>query len=389
MRAVVIGAGRIGLGFAAQIAADAGLDVVVLGRGPVLQQIARHGRVVVRLTDGRTRTDHSVPIADVVDTELDPDGAVEQIAAADLVCTAVGADHVQDITGLLTAGLARARHSIDVIAFENLEDAGARLRTGVEAGLPTGGPQHGFSGAVVDRVMAHRLRGDATTPVTLIGEPVTAFAVDRTALTRDWSQLPGIVQVDDFRAWFRRKLHRYSSGHATAAYLGRLKGYQYLHSAVVDPEIADAVLGAMEEGRLGLRARYGDRVAGTTDELEAILARFANPALGDTTARVGRDVPRKVARGERLVGAARGALNAGVVPQQLVLATAAALCRELPGELGTWPQHVTRLTGLPEDSRLARLITTALDRVHPDVALLSLRDGTPAWVVSDTLERVS
>lgn len=383
-RAVVIGGGRIGLGVAAHLAHRGGLEVTVLARGRTAYDLTRHAAVRVRLTDGRHVTEEDVPLA-VVDLEQSPQAAAAAISRADLVATAVGATRLSSIVPLLASGLRlhQVGHSVDVVAFENHEEAGTLLRTGVERLL--GGPVvHGFSGAVVDRVVAHRIPATDTTPVVVVGEPTCHVAVHTDGLTRDWTLLPDVVAVDDFHAWYRRKLHRYSAGHATAAYLGRLKGYRYVHAAVADPEISAAVLAAMEEGRRGLEQRYGSRVAGSHAELRTILGRFGNAALGDTTARVARDVPRKVAREERLVGAARAARDAGVAPTNLALATAAAITSDLvkQPEDATVSEHVAKITGLRPTSELTVMITDSVRRLEGATALLSLHDVVPAWEAS-------
>lgn len=385
MNAVVIGAGRIGLGFAAQITAAAGMEVVVLGRGATIEQVRQHGQVLVRLTDGQTTESHCVPIAEGIDIQRQHAAAVAAIANADLVCTAVGPSNLATLSGLLVEGLSAATHPIDVIAFENLADAREQLLTNVSTAVPATAPQHGYSGAVVDRVMAQRRPATEAMPVTLVGERHTRFAIGGAGLVHDWSALPGVEIVDDFHAAFRRKLHRYSAGHAAAAYLGRVKGYQYVHSAVADSEIAEAVVGAMEEGRQGLLAAYGAEVAGTKEELYEILHRFGNAALNDTTERVGRDVPRKVSRSERLVGAARSAQRAGIEPRHLALVTAAALATEVAPQGAARARRIQQLTGLPPAGPILSLIDTALERMQPHVALLSLALGTPAWSPSDSI----
>jgi mannitol-1-phosphate 5-dehydrogenase len=134
------------------------------------------------------------------------------------------------------------------------------------------------------------------------------------------------VATDDYEAWLHRKLYVYSAGHAATAYLGYLKGYHYIHSAIRDPEIRTAARAAMAEGQRGVAARYGSAVAGGEAELDAILARFENAALNDSVCRVGRDPRRKLAADDRLVGAARLAAAGGSSPERLLLAVAAALC---------------------------------------------------------------
>jgi len=87
----------------------------------------------------------------------------------------------------------------------------------------------------------------------------------------------------------------------------------------------------MAEGQAGLRTAYGDSVAGEPDDLDEIVKRFANASLGDTVARVGRDVRRKLAAGDRLIGAALLAQKAGRDPVYLARTAAAALCFEEDG----------------------------------------------------------
>lgn len=392
--AVVIGAGRVGLGVAAHLLHHGGLAVTVLARGGTAQDLARHGVVRIRLTDGMTVTEEEL-VLHVIDLDRDRARAVAAIGAADLVATAVGARRLRELGPLLAAGLQQAdrSHTLDVIAFENRADAAEVLRSEVERII--GPVRHGIAGAVVDRVVAHRHPATDATPLTVVGEPTCHVAVDASAVAQDWSHLPHVELVHPFQAWFHRKLHRYSAGHATAAYLGRLKGYRFVHSAVADPEIAAVVLAAMEEGRRGLEQRYGSHVAGPPRDLQAILARFRNAALGDTTERVGRDVPRKVSRHERLIGAARGASRAGVDPTSLTLAVAAAIAGESTDSCGipTVDQlhEVTRLTGLSPTHAITDLVLESAVRLgmdrHAGTALLSLDDPFPAWEPAHHLTR--
>ena len=54
--------------------------------------------------------------------------------------------------------------------------------------------------------------------------------------------------------------------------------------------------------------------------------------LGDTILRLGRDPIRKLARTDRLVGAALNALAEGVTPTHLVTGIAAGLCFDHPAD---------------------------------------------------------
>ncbi|WBL17766.1 hypothetical protein [Citricoccus sp. NR2] len=388
MKTVIIGAGRIGLGCAAPIAHRAGMDVVVLGRGPLVPQLNRHGRVRVRTVHGMHRHSVEVPLGSV-DLERHPEDAAAEIASADLVCTAVGPGNFDGIAEVLAQGLRQATRPVDVVAFENSPDAAETLRALVrDHGADP--HAHGFSGAVVDRVVAQRLEATPATPLTVIAEPTCAVVIDATGLVRDWSWLPRVRAVTEFRAWYRAKMYCYSAGHATAAYLGQLKGYRYLHAAVADPEIADAVTAAMREGRDGILHRYGPVIASGLGSVESILERFGNASLGDTVDRVGRDVPRKISRTDRLTGAARSARKADVVPEHLAFAIAAALhsfIPEVPAKRATRCRIISKMLSIKPTSELTRLVDDYWGKLRHSSALLSLHLDLPAWEADSPSER--
>lgn len=327
MRAVVIGPGRIGCGFVGQLLRSSGWDVTFIGREPVADHLRRHQRYVVRLVDGHGTED--IVVAGVTALSVaDVTASAGAIATADLIATAVGPASLAAIAQVIAAGLLRRSTPVNVIAFENLVRAGAHLRQLVGRYLPAGYPldAHGFSGAVVSRVVSQRLcptrPGEA---LLVIGDRPSSFSVERAALRDPLPAVAGMTATDDYEAHVARKLYSYSAGHAACAYLGFLKGYRYIHSAIRDPEIRTAVRAAMDEGRRGLAARYGPGLAGTEAELDAMLERFANAGLGDLILRVGRDPCRKLSADDRLVGAARLAASSGLPPEKLALAVAAAL----------------------------------------------------------------
>ncbi|MDQ5841383.1 MAG: hypothetical protein M3537_09645 [Chloroflexota bacterium] len=201
---------------------------------------------------------------------------------------------------------------------------------------------------------------------------------------------------DDFAAASRRKLFRYSAGQATVAYLGQLKGYRYMHAAVLDPDISATARAAMRGGRAGLLADYGPALAGTDAELDAILDRFANAAFADTVASVGRDPRRKLRPDDRLIGPERPAIRAGPSPKALAAASAAALCFS-NGHRPSLTQHIagtddrlaadagrllTKISEVPSTDALSlriRRTWTRLAAGQDGNLLLSLRVRTCVW----------
>lgn len=336
MRAVVIGAGRIGLGFAGELLDRAGAKLTVVGRGDAIHNLERTGRYRVRLVDLGSREEREIRVRRALRAG-DTEAVADEIARARVVAVSVQPENLGAVAPLIAAGLERRtrKKPLNVIAFENAVDAGPNLRAAVAERLPAGFPlgRHGFSGAVVSRAVSARLTDPAgDVPLTLLGDPSERFEVHGPSLRKP-PKLPGLVRAKDFEAAYNAKLYTFSAGHATVAYLGFLKGYRYVHAAVRDPEIRAAALAAMREGQKGLAARYGRELAGGETELEAILWRFENAALNDPVTRVGRDPRRKLRSSERLVGAARLCEEeTGKPAAMLPVAAAAAVCFAAAGD---------------------------------------------------------
>jgi mannitol-1-phosphate 5-dehydrogenase len=388
MKAVVFGPGRIGCGFAGQLLRDSGYDLVFVGRGAMVEHLSRVGRYVVRLTDGRCTDEVEVAGVRAVATS-DAEAVASEVAGADLVAVSVGMQNLVAIAPLLAAGLARRASPVNVIAFENCNDPGGCLQEAVLRVAPElKDAGHGFSGAVVSRIVARRIGDPAgAEPLVFLGDPPETFAVHGPSLCAPVPRVAGLRAVNDFGASVMKKLYTFSAGHAAAAYLGALKGYHYVHTAVRDPEIRRAVRAAMEEGRRGLARRYGRELAGDRRELEAILKRFENAALDDPVMRVGRDPLRKLGREDRLVGAARLAAEAGVKPRRLALVAAAAMCFGCAAESGAGtcgPEATIRtVSGLDPKQGLGAEVAAAFTRLtegrERDNVLLSLQELVWSW----------
>ena len=397
MKAVIIGPGRIGCGFAGHVLGASGYELTFVARDPrLVEHMRRVGRYRVVLTGPSRRREIVVGGFETL-SSADSGGVAEAISRADVVATAVGARSLPAVAPLIAAGLANATRDANVIAFENLVSGSAWLRHLVAGHLPGGcsADRFGFSGAVVSRMVAHRLGCFAgSKPLIFLGDEPEEFVVDRTALRAPLPAIRGMVASSEYKAHMLRKLYTFSAGHATTAYLGALKGYHYIHTAIRDPEVRSAVIAAMREGQRGLAARVGAEVAGTEADLARIIERFENAGLDDSIQRVGRDPRRKLGCDERLVGAAQMAANAGISPEYLGLATAAALCFSDPGdpEAGSLPCQVRdsgvdcalkEICGLDASSGVGRLVAEAWKQLaagwHRGNQLLSLKRRMWAW----------
>ena len=209
--------------------------------------------------------------------------------------------------------------------------------------------------------------------------------------------MAGLRLVSDYEAQVCQKLYRYSAGHAACAYLGYVKGYHFIHTAVRDPEIRTIVREAMAEGQRGLAARYGPEVAGSDADLDAAISRFANAGLADPIVRVGRDPRRKLSADDRLVGAARLATDCGTSPARLALAMAAAMVFCDPADPACAAMHrelqadgvagvLRSVCGLSSEDGLGRLVADEVRSLVEGWAdgnlLLSLERRQWSWAAA-------
>jgi mannitol-1-phosphate 5-dehydrogenase len=339
---VQFGAGNIGRGFTGQLFSDAGYELVFVDVRPgIVAALNDRGSYRLRFAGPTRFEEREVGPARAVDGR-DVRAVARELADADLSCTAVGVSALPHIAPALALGiLGRVERAkvgpLDLLLCENQLHVGRLFRQRVAAQLPAGESvlleQIGFVETVVSRMVPELSPEEQVAdPLLVVVEDYDRLPVDVTAFRGPVPPVPGLEPTDRFAGCFERKLFTHNLGHAVAAYLGAAAGLVYIHEAMADPRIAARVRGAMAEGGVGLAARWGFSVEEQTAHAEGLTARFANAALHDTVARVGRDPLRKLGQGDRLVGGALLALEYGVQPTNIAAGIAAALRFDAPGD---------------------------------------------------------
>jgi fructuronate reductase len=101
------------------------------------------------------------------------------------------------------------------------------------------------------------------------------------------------------------------------AYLGFLGGYSYVSEAIADPALRRFIHGLMTEEVMATLPMSADVLVAYRD---ALLARFANPALKHRTQQIAMDGSQKLP--QRLLGTIRDRLAAGLPIERLALGVA-------------------------------------------------------------------
>jgi mannitol-1-phosphate 5-dehydrogenase len=273
----------------------------------------------------------------------DLDAVAQAVSRAEIGATAVGAAALKQVAPLVARGVKkRAQDGIgaplNLIICENLHGAATIFRQMVQEALPADlhpflAQNVGFVDTVIARMvppLTPELR--AQDPSLVIVEPYKELPVDRDGFVGPPPEIVGMIPYAPFAFFTERKLYIHNAGHAVLGYLGYLAGHEYGYQALADEEIYFLARGAMEESALALHRKYRPPAGALLANIEDLLQRFGNRALGDTILRLGRDPIRKLGRTDRLVGAALNALAQGVYPANLVTGIAAALAFDHPDD---------------------------------------------------------
>jgi len=313
------GAGNIGRSLVGALFSRAGWDVLFVDAAPEIVQALharRSYRVIVKddLPPGAP-SEILVGHVDGVDAR-DADAVAAAIPRADLIGTAVGATVLPRVLAALASGLARRDRPVSILFCENLHAAADLARRELAARLPPGfalservGLVETSIGKMVPLMPADVRRRD---PLEVWGEAYNLIVADRRGFVGAPPVVDGLVLRANFEAYVARKLYIHNLGHAACACHGFLRGHALIADAVADPAVAAETRAVMRASAAALIVRHPSEfdAANQQAHVDDLLRRFGNRALGDTVFRVGRDLSRKLAPGDRFIGGLR--LVAGV-----------------------------------------------------------------------------
>ncbi len=265
---------------------------------------------------------------------LDANKAADAISQCKIMATAVGVNILPLIAKTLALGLDK-RYEIngrplDIIVCENMSDGGLYLKKLVlehcihkdfiESSI-------GFVSASVGRMVPLSDSAD------IIVESYNELPIDKDALKTDVSDLKNFIPVTPFAIEKYKKYFMHNMSHAIVAYMGYLKGYEFLWQAMEDKDILRVAKGALSESITAISKYFNTDKEPLELYAEDLLKRYTNKYLGDTVLRVGRDPVRKLGKNDRLAGAALFCIKNGFEPEYIPYGIAAALCFDSPADV--------------------------------------------------------
>ncbi len=170
-----------------------------------------------------------------------------------------------------------------------------------------------FPSTMVDRIVPATTDEDRKLATEVTGlwdawpvatEPFTQWTIeDRFPAGRPPLERAGAQLVSDVQPFELMKLRMLNGGHSTLAYLGYLAGYEFVNTAIADIALRTLIYDLMtHEVMSTLPAGLGNLDA----YRDALIARFANPALFHRTWQIAMDGSQKLP--QRLLGTIRNRL---------------------------------------------------------------------------------
>lgn len=299
MKALHIGAGKIGRGFIGAQIAQSGFELTFadVNKGLIdMLNSQKSYTLHIMERDGESQTITSFNVVEIGSEEF-----FERFSDADIVTTAVSMKVLPELAPTIVAALQRrcinnCKSPLNIICCENGIRATSQLKNYVTQHLDADTERWcsdmvGFADCAVDRIVPIATFDNA---LDVGVERYCEWCIDRGQIVGSLPNIVGVNFTDNLEATIERKLYTVNTAHCATAYLGAIKGYKFIHQAVTDPTIRQIIEQVVAESSAALCAKFGFDADSQQLYAQSVLRRFENPYLGDTVARVARDPKRKL-----------------------------------------------------------------------------------------------
>ncbi len=325
LKAVHFGAGNIGRGFIGEILSKNGFEIGFVDiNDTIIDELNNRKEYLIEIAD---ENQEKIKIENVygINSSTHPQDVIDNIAAADIVTTAIGPNILPYIAELIAKGIKQRRvnnntNSLDVIACENMIGGSQFLYDKVSEYLGDDDLEYvnemiGFPNAAVDRIVPIQHHDD---PLFVSVEPFCEWVVDESTLKNEKIKLDDVEYVSDLEPYIERKLFSVNTGHATVAYTGASKGYKTILEAISDMDVLEQLKHVLSETGNLLVDKWGFDKDDHKRYIEKIIKRFENPYISDDISRVARTPIRKLGYNERFICPTRELKERGLAYNYLI-----------------------------------------------------------------------
>ena len=340
MKAIILGAGRIGRGFVTELMTLNHVQVTFFDAMPAMvQSLNEQGEYTIHVL-GNPELD--LRKTDVIAYETsDTDKLAECWQEADFVFTACGGKNLKSVGATLASAFKKMAaagklHVSNIVTCENWIDPAKDLKEGILENLSTEEAEKfekytGVSEAVI--LCTGTGAPDpskVTNPMDTWVQNLRYLPIDRDRIRGELPELEYVEFVPAFGDLLKQKIYTNNTSVATVAYLGRLLGKTYVAESANDPQIEPILDGVYAEINQALVKGLGINEESQLAFSKRAKAKYTDPDIIDVVTRIGRDPIRKLGPEDRFIGPMTIAVNAGVRPENIALGCAAALYFENP-----------------------------------------------------------
>lgn len=315
---LIFGAGKIGRSFIGQLFSRNGYGVLFVDMDrSLVDELNRRKQYKVVIKGPDHEESWTIDRISAIHAG-DHSRVIQTIRDTDLMAISAGKTALPAIAPVVAEGLLEREKEnpgriLDIILAENMRAADLFFRDKLRNLLPPSYPlddQVGLVETSIGKMVPIMTTDDlAADPLQVFAEPYNTLILDRMGFKGEIPRIPEFSLKEHMQAWVDRKAFIHNLGHATAAYSGYLKhpGVSYMYQVLGDPVVYDFTRTVMMESARVLLAAYPEEftLPDLTDHMDDLLTRFRNRNLGDTVFRVGSDLPRKLGKDDRFMGAIR------------------------------------------------------------------------------------
>lgn len=327
---LIIGAGKIGRGFIAQLFYNSGYKIFFLDASKevvALLNKQKQYRIDIAAEGGDVTEYITVESAFTLD---DKEKVAAVLSDTDIIASSVGAGNIEKVTlfikGILIA--AGRKEVLNWIICENANHPAGKMK---ELLLQHADAEfESFVQSKLGLIETQVLRtGMLAKPEVIIKEPLAlrmqnwwTLPLDKDAFIGRIPEVKGFVLKSDFSNELVRKLYTFNGTNGPIAYIGWANGYSILHeSALAYPEFFAAI---QEESAFGLMNEFNLDEKEQRDFMALAMKKYTDPTINDQIERNASDARRKLSKEERLIGPALLCSKHGKKPDAYAKAIAAA-----------------------------------------------------------------
>lgn len=381
MKAIILGAGRIGRGFVSELLLHNNVEITFFDASEdMVRMLNEKGEYTIHVL-GNEELNTKVKNVKAYSIQ-DIDALAEEWSNSDFIFTACGGKNLP----VVGETLGKAFHQLlendsvrqsNIITCENWIDPAVDLKEALLRTLADKDKQSQFEQNVGVSESVILCTGTGAPDPSQVENEMDTWVQNLRYLPVDKSRILGTVPnweyitfIDDFGDLLKQKIYTNNTSVASIAFLGRLKGIQRVADAANHPDIEPILDQVYEEINAALINGMGINEESQLTFSKNAKAKYTDYNIVDDVTRIARDPIRKLGPEDRLIGPLKMAIDAGVTPKAIALATAAALYYQNPED-----EDAQTLVNLRETKGIDYILKTISKLDMEEKATLLIKEG--------------